>query len=111
MSATTFFGRFCLLTNQRKRTIPFQYLIFSGKTREVRHLQYLAWPDHGVPLDSASFLAFALEVRRAHTTAVPLVVHCSAGVGRAGTFLAAHTQMTQYNEEGFIDIPEGKFLS
>lgn len=78
----------------------------TGKTRELRHLQYLVWPDHGVPIDPSSFLAFALEVRRAHTGNTPLVSHCSAGVGRAGTFLAALLQMRQYDQEGTIDVPE-----
>jgi len=78
----------------------------TNKTIEIRHLQYLAWPDHGVPLDSSSFLSFAQEVRRAHHTSTPLIVHCSAGVGRAGTFLAANHQMHKYDQEGTIDIPE-----
>jgi protein tyrosine phosphatase len=81
--------------------------VCSGKSREVRHLQFLVWPDHGVPMDPSSLLAFILEVRRAHSTASPLVAHCSAGVGRAGTFLAATYLMQLYDQEGTMDVPEG----
>ena len=60
--------------------------------REVVHVQYVGWPDHGVPPDPASFAAFFSVYRslRACTQRAlhPLLVHCSAGIGRTGTFLA-----------------------
>ena len=58
-------------------------------TREINHWWYEQWPDQGVP-KVASILEFDRRVqseqREADTS--PILVHCSAGVGRAGTFVA-----------------------
>jgi protein tyrosine phosphatase len=52
------------------------------------HLRFKSWPDHGVPSDADSFLDF-LEAAEKHTKREdPLIVHCSAGVGRSGVFAA-----------------------
>ncbi|XP_041711751.1 receptor-type tyrosine-protein phosphatase V isoform X2 [Coregonus clupeaformis] len=59
--------------------------------RTVTHYYYPAWPDQGVPKDLSSLCAFTEHVRQ-HLDTLPLlgpaVVHCSAGVGRSGTFVA-----------------------
>ena len=53
-----------------------------GDTREVMHLWYKAWPDHGVPKNIHDVLMFLREIRRYHQPDKgPLLVHCSAGVG------------------------------
>jgi len=45
--------------------------------RIVKQLQYMAWPDHGVPDDSADFLDFVVRVRQCRTGVVePTVIHC-----------------------------------
>lgn len=59
------------------------------ETRTVSQLSYESWPDHGVPLTSREFLEFreaAQTLQGKHTE--PIVVHCSAGIGRSGTFIA-----------------------
>lgn len=58
--------------------------------REVRPLVqycYTAWPDHGVPQTTDELLQFRTTVRKAHNDDQSMVVHCSAGVGRTGTFI------------------------
>ncbi|XP_052337898.1 receptor-type tyrosine-protein phosphatase V-like isoform X5 [Oncorhynchus keta] len=59
--------------------------------RTVTHYYYAAWPDQGVPNNLSSLCAFTEYVRQ-HLDTLPLlgpaVVHCSAGVGRSGTFVA-----------------------
>jgi len=48
-----------------------------GEERHIRQMQYIAWPDHGVPDDSSDFLDFVLRVRQNRVGMVePTVVHC-----------------------------------
>ncbi|KAK7486547.1 hypothetical protein BaRGS_00022213, partial [Batillaria attramentaria] len=55
--------------------------------RHVTQYHYMAWPDHGAPL-AASLVDYWRYVKARTTSTVPLLVHCSAGVGRTGTFIA-----------------------
>jgi tyrosine-protein phosphatase non-receptor type 4 len=49
----------------------------TSEERHIRHMQYIAWPDHGVPDDPADFLHFVIKVRQARQGMVePTVVHC-----------------------------------
>ena len=61
------------------------------EVRQVKHFQFTAWPDHGVPTYATSMLAFVRRVQAgvqaSPDMAGPIVVHCSAGVGRTGTFV------------------------
>ncbi|KAI3426853.1 hypothetical protein D9Q98_006799 [Chlorella vulgaris] len=52
----------------------------------VQHFHYSAWPDHGVPTSPEPLLALCAELRRRGAHASPIVVHCSAGIGRSGVF-------------------------
>ncbi|XP_026084293.1 tyrosine-protein phosphatase non-receptor type 3-like isoform X1 [Carassius auratus] len=71
----------------------------SGKHRAITHLQYVAWPDHGVPEDSSDFLDFVQSVRSMREESVPLMVHCSAGIGRTGVLITMETAMTLMEKE------------
>ncbi|CAA2990713.1 receptor-type tyrosine- phosphatase eta [Olea europaea subsp. europaea] len=57
---------------------------------EIKHIEYLNWPDHGVPSTSLGLLDLVKLVEKltAEEPERPLLVHCSAGVGRTGTFIA-----------------------
>ena len=62
---------------------------YGGQTRAITHLQYTAWPDHGVPNTTEELLKFRRTVKDAFSTCPgPITIHCSAGVGRTGTFIA-----------------------
>lgn len=67
----------------------------TNEERQVKHLQYIKWPDHGVPQDSADFVRFAHLVRELRSSAVhePMIVHCSAGIGRTGVLIMMETAM------------------
>lgn len=57
-------------------------------------MQYLSWPDHGVPGDVVRFLSFTAEVRALRAGMVePAIVHCSAGIGRTGVLILMETAM------------------
>ena len=54
----------------------------------------MAWPDHGVPDDPHEFVSFVRAVRTARDGNVePIVVHCSAGIGRTGVLILMETAM------------------
>uniref|UniRef100_A0A087XMM3 protein-tyrosine-phosphatase n=1 Tax=Poecilia formosa TaxID=48698 RepID=A0A087XMM3_POEFO len=68
--------------------------IQSEQQRELTQLQYLAWPDHGVPDDSTDFLDFVALVRSKRAGQdQPMVVHCSAGIGRTGVLITMETSL------------------
>ncbi|KAF6317774.1 protein tyrosine phosphatase non-receptor type 20 [Rhinolophus ferrumequinum] len=58
----------------------------TGTSHIVKQLQFTNWPDHGTPAPVDGFIKYVRYVRRSHLTG-PMVVHCSAGVGRTGVFL------------------------
>ncbi|XP_076593794.1 tyrosine-protein phosphatase non-receptor type 3 isoform X10 [Chaetodon auriga] len=68
--------------------------ITRGEDRAVTHLQYVAWPDHGVPDDPSDFLQFINSVRERRRGEEPLMVHCSAGIGRTGVLITMETALT-----------------
>ncbi|CAL8247196.1 unnamed protein product [Lota lota] len=64
-----------------------------GEERAVTHLQYVAWPDHGVPDDPSDFLQFVNCVRDRRKGQETLMVHCSAGIGRTGVLITMETAL------------------
>ncbi|XP_038146273.1 receptor-type tyrosine-protein phosphatase S-like isoform X15 [Cyprinodon tularosa] len=77
----------------------------SNEKREVRHFQFTAWPDHGVPEHPTPFLAFLRRVKACNPPdAGPMIVHCSAGVGRTGCFIVIDGMTERIKHEKTIDI-------
>ncbi|XP_047245590.1 receptor-type tyrosine-protein phosphatase beta isoform X2 [Girardinichthys multiradiatus] len=76
-------------------------------SRMLRHFHYTVWPDHGVPESTQSLIQFVRTVRdyvdRSPSTGAT-VVHCSAGVGRTGTFIALDRVLQQLDSRGSIDL-------
>nr|DBA28553.1 TPA: hypothetical protein GDO54_008890 [Pyxicephalus adspersus] len=77
----------------------------STEKREVRQFQFTAWPDHGVPEYPTPFLAFLRRVKTCNPPdAGPIVVHCSAGVGRTGCFIVIDAMLERIKHEKTVDI-------
>ncbi|XP_023822082.1 receptor-type tyrosine-protein phosphatase delta isoform X25 [Oryzias latipes] len=77
----------------------------SSEKREVRQFQFTAWPDHGVPEHPTPFLAFLRRVKACNPPdAGPMVVHCSAGVGRTGCFIVIDAMLERNKHEKTVDI-------
>lgn len=81
--------------------------------REIYHLHYLAWPDHGTPRSCASILELLIIMRdfvsRARVNQSlfgPVVVQCSAGIGRTGTLIAIHQSLELISAQGSCDVPK-----
>ncbi|XP_053260705.1 phosphatidylinositol phosphatase PTPRQ isoform X3 [Podarcis raffonei] len=76
-----------------------------GDCMMVRQCNFTAWPEHGVPETTASLVHFVKLIRasRAHDS-TPIVVHCSAGVGRTGVYIALDHLTQHINDHDFVDI-------
>ncbi|KAF6317778.1 protein tyrosine phosphatase non-receptor type 20 [Rhinolophus ferrumequinum] len=76
----------CFITLQKKVGYEIIQEFMTGTSHIVKQLQFTNWPDHGTPAPVDGFIKYVRYVRRSHLTG-PMVVHCSAGVGRTGVFL------------------------
>ncbi|XP_036409568.1 receptor-type tyrosine-protein phosphatase F isoform X12 [Megalops cyprinoides] len=77
----------------------------SSEKREVRQFQFMAWPDHGVPEYPTPILAFLRRVKACNPAdAGPMVVHCSAGVGRTGCLIVIEAMLERMKHEKTVDI-------
>ncbi|CAH1797453.1 unnamed protein product [Owenia fusiformis] len=91
----------------------------TGESHDISHFQYLVWPDYGVPHTASAFLEFLFAVRKqqaertlelgsswqGHPLGPPMVIHCSAGIGRTGTFCTMDISIRRLADTGLTDIP------
>jgi len=60
----------------------------TGETRTVTQFHFQSWPAHGIPASTKALLEFRRKVNKSYRgRACPIVVHCSDGVGRSGTYV------------------------
>ncbi|XP_028144768.1 tyrosine-protein phosphatase non-receptor type 61F isoform X1 [Diabrotica virgifera virgifera] len=83
----------------------------SGKSRDILQYHYTTWPDFGVPSSPTAFLEFLKKVRDAGVLEAdvgPAVVHCSAGIGRSGTFCLVDSCLILIEKYGLnsVDLKE-----
>ncbi|XP_078490769.1 receptor-type tyrosine-protein phosphatase epsilon [Ciona intestinalis] len=73
--------------------------------RSVTQFHYISWPDFGVPSNAAHLLKFRRRVCSSNPCdAGPIVIHCSAGVGRTGTYILIDAALEQIKKEGKTDL-------
>ncbi|KAK1887415.1 Phosphatidylinositol phosphatase PTPRQ [Dissostichus eleginoides] len=70
----------------------------------VRHFNYTSWPEHGVPESCSTLIKFVQAVRAHRHDNTTIVVHCSAGVGRTGVFIALDHLIQHVRDHDFVDI-------
>ncbi|XP_031716794.1 phosphatidylinositol phosphatase PTPRQ [Anarrhichthys ocellatus] len=70
----------------------------------VRHFNYTSWPEHGVPESCSTLIKFVKAVRAHRHNNTTIVVHCSAGVGRTGVFIALDHLIQHVRDHDFVDI-------
>ncbi|KAI4878057.1 hypothetical protein NFI96_011664 [Prochilodus magdalenae] len=78
-----------------------------GQSRKVHHYWYTSWPDHKTPDGAGPLLDLVTEVeetREAIGSCGPVIVHCSAGIGRTGCFIATAIGCRQLRLKGVVDV-------
>ncbi|CAF0964728.1 unnamed protein product [Adineta steineri] len=84
---------------------------FENEQREVEHYWYTAWPDQSCPDVAQPLIELVKNVEKTRIELTdtnkhsgPIVVHCSAGIGRTGCFIALSNGIKQLDKEHTIDI-------
>lgn len=81
--------------------------VATGEQRAVWHLHYTSWPDFGVPTDQG-MLAFLGEIREVRQALggmdVPVVAHCSAGIGRTGVLIMTDVALAKLEAGELPDL-------
>ena len=77
----------------------------TNESRDVLHFHYTTWPDFGVPSCPDTFLEFLGAVRESGSldssdTVGPAIVHCSAGIGRSGSFILVDSCLLEAESSG-----------
>lgn len=78
-----------------------------NQTRTLQHYWYTSWPDHKTPDSALPLLQLMTDVETDRQTAAtmgPVIVHCSAGIGRTGCFIATTIGCRQLQLEGVVDV-------
>ncbi|CAH8257876.1 unnamed protein product [Arabidopsis lyrata] len=77
-------------TSLMLRNLEVNYKETEDRPMSVLHIQYPEWPDHGVPRDTVAVREILKRLYQVPPSLGPIIVHCSAGIGRTGTYCAIH---------------------
>ncbi|KAJ9587439.1 hypothetical protein L9F63_019033, partial [Diploptera punctata] len=75
-----------------------------GKSRKIYHFHFTSWPDHSVPMYPQSVASYLKKILATPPGSGPIVMHCSAGVGRTGTIILSDICLRMAAAEGAVDI-------
>ncbi|XP_015703929.1 receptor-type tyrosine-protein phosphatase kappa-like [Coturnix japonica] len=106
------YGDFSVTLNNTRTTKGLTTRIFClqkagcALPRTVEQFHYLQWPDHEVPRNPAQLLSLLEMINKSgsESPAGPVLVHCSAGIGRTGTFIALDFLLKMAKVEGKVDV-------
>nr|CAB3265292.1 receptor-type tyrosine-protein phosphatase epsilon [Phallusia mammillata] len=113
------FGKFSVQMNMeenygsyvvRSMTLTMDESNCVSASRSVTQYHFTTWPDHGVPATTTGLMRFCSAIEAgSQDVNVPIVVHCSAGVGRTGTYIGLDILKNQIKVENQIDVFETVF--
>ncbi|XP_071953092.1 uncharacterized protein [Antedon mediterranea] len=73
--------------------------------RRIKQFHFISWPDMGVPLYATAALNYVKKIKQSsQSNSSPTLVHCSAGVGRTGTFICIDSMMEMIDKEQKVDV-------
>jgi len=77
-----------------------------GEQREITHYHFLGWPDNQVPETPKNLLEIIKRTNEVYKVDKinPIVVHCTAGVGRTGTFILLYTMIDMAEQSDSVDV-------
>ena len=80
---------------------------YKRRHQTVNHCHFIGWPDHGVPKHAVSLISFIRHIRKLKAKAAPpMLVHCSAGVGRSGTFILIDSMLDRLEHKDSLNVYE-----
>jgi len=84
--------------------------------RIIKQFHFVTWPDFGVPAEPSEFLEFLEEIKTSgilECADTPAIVHCSAGIGRSGTFCLVDSALETANQSQSVEgmDPHGMLLA
>uniref|UniRef100_A0A3Q4GUX2 protein-tyrosine-phosphatase n=1 Tax=Neolamprologus brichardi TaxID=32507 RepID=A0A3Q4GUX2_NEOBR len=107
-------GRFLIKVKDSREkdgfTVTDMEIQLHSECRHVRHYWFTSWPDHHIPQCIAPYLRLVEEVETYISAPAsspgPIIIHCSAGIGRTGCFIASTIGCQQLRETGQADVLE-----
>ncbi|XP_007665796.2 tyrosine-protein phosphatase non-receptor type 7 [Ornithorhynchus anatinus] len=104
------YGPFCIRVQEKTEGPEYSIRQLSiqcqGECRSVTHILFETWPDHQTPESAGPLLHLVAEVESkvGADKVGPIVVHCSAGIGRTGCFIATQIGCQQLKARGEVDV-------
>ncbi|XP_050536508.1 tyrosine-protein phosphatase 10D-like isoform X3 [Daktulosphaira vitifoliae] len=92
-----------IVDNEHSYTTRIITIKKEDKEKTIRHFQFHNWPDFGVPSEPSVMVKFC-QIVQAKAPAGIIVVHCSAGIGRTGTYIACDILLRQIHEKSKLDV-------